>query len=69
MRFDDPAKRFEEKINLQIIFFSEIINAKKIELDVVDLENLISEKKSALIILLADTEFDIIEGTLYNPIN
>jgi DNA-binding winged helix-turn-helix (wHTH) protein len=63
MRFDDPAKRFEEKINLQIIFFSEIINAKKIELDVVDLENLISEKKSALIILLADTEFDIIEGT------
>ena len=62
MRFDDPIKRFEEKVQIKIIYLAEIVNANTVSLALSDLENLIADQKAEIIFLLADTEFDIIEG-------
>lgn len=62
MRFDEVNKRQEQNIQMKIIFFSEIVDADLLSINLNEIKDLIDDGISDLIIILSDSEFDIIDG-------
>jgi hypothetical protein len=62
VRFDQQNQRPEQKINMRIIFISEVIDKNTLSIDLYQIQQIFDDSKSEIIIILSDTQFKIIDG-------